>query len=229
MVIKVSACFTQIFAMGLLFNKKAYLRDPWNILDFVIVVSAYITILLQNSTVNLNVLRSFRVLRPLKTASRLEGLRIIISALVAALPLLIDTIWILLFFFLLFAIAGLQLFQGALRNRCLAPDGSVHVDDHICGGAYTCPSGFTCTADVHNPAGGVNNFDNIFNSLITVFQCVTLEGWGSIMDNLWNSSNVTATIFFVPLVFIGAFFLLNLTLAVIKSKFTDAHTKKKKK
>ena len=47
------------------------------------------------------------------------------------------------------------------------------------------------------------------------------------MDNLWNSMNVSAVIFFVPLVFIGAFFLLNLTLAVIKSKFTDAHTKKR--
>ena len=29
--------------------------------------------------------------------------------------------------------------------------------------------------------------------------------------------------YFVPLVFVGAFFLLNLTLAVINSKFTEAH------
>ena len=74
---------------------------------------------------------------------------------------------------------------------------------------------------MHNLAGGVNNFDNIFNSIITVFQCVTLEGWGFIMDSLWKAMNVSAVIFFVPLVIIGAFFLLNLTLAVIKSKFTD--------
>ena len=105
----------------------------------------------------------------------------------------------------------------------------VHIDDEVCGGAYICPSGYYCRSDVHNPPGGVNNFDNIFNSLITIFQCVTLEGWGTIMDNVWKSSNLTITLFFVPLVFIGAFFLLNLTLAVIKSKFTDAHTKKKKR
>ena len=41
-----------------------------------------------------------------------------------------------------------------------------------------------------------------------------------------------AFLFFVPMVFIGAFFLLNLTLAVIKNKFTEtmtetAETKKK--
>ena len=57
--------------------------------------------------------------------------------------------------------------------------------------------------------------------MITIFQCVTLEGWGSVMDKLWQGMGPPAVVFFVPLVFIGAFFLLNLTLAVIKSKFSD--------
>ena len=35
-------------------------------------------------------------------------------------------------------------------------------------------------------------------------------------------------IFFVPMVMIGAFFLLNLTLAVINSKFTEAHNEQQK-
>ena len=62
------------------------------------------------------------MLRPLRTISRFEGLRILISALLTALPLLLDTIWILLFFFLIFAIAGLQLFMGVLRKRCVNED-----------------------------------------------------------------------------------------------------------
>ena len=57
--------------------------------------------------------------------------------------------------------------------------------------------------------------------MITIFQCVTLEGWGGVMDKLWQGMGAPAVVFFVPLVFIGAFFLLNLTLAVIKSKFSD--------
>jgi hypothetical protein len=36
-------------------------------------------------------------------------------------------------------------------------------------------------------------------------------------------------LFFVPLVLIGAFFLLNLTLAVINSKFTEEHNKQQAK
>ncbi len=34
----------KILGLGFLFNKGAYLRDPWNILDFIIVMSAYLTI-----------------------------------------------------------------------------------------------------------------------------------------------------------------------------------------
>ena len=130
MMLKVSLLKTQICGLGFAFNKGAYIRDPWNILDFVIVISGYMTIFFQNASFKINVLRSFRVLRPLRTARRLEGLRILISAILAALPLLLSTIWILLFFFLLFAIAGLQLFQGALRKRCVSKDTDVvHADD----------------------------------------------------------------------------------------------------
>lgn len=49
------------------------------------------------------------------------------------------------------------------------------------------------------------------------------------MIMLMKSFNAFAIIFFVPLVFIGAFFLLNLTLAVIKSKFTEKHNDRKNK
>ena len=45
---------------------------------------------------------------------------------------------------------------------------------------------------------------------------------------LQKSFNSLSFLFFVPLVFIGAFFLLNLTLAVIKSKFTEEHNNRKK-
>jgi hypothetical protein len=34
----------KIVGLGFLLNEGAYLRDPWNILDFIIVSSAYLTI-----------------------------------------------------------------------------------------------------------------------------------------------------------------------------------------
>ena len=97
----------KIIGLGFVFGKGTYLRDPWNILDFFIVISAYLAILkISGGFVDISVLRSFRVLRPLRTVSGIEGLRVIVSALLNSLPLLRDTLLILQFFFLIFAIAG---------------------------------------------------------------------------------------------------------------------------
>jgi hypothetical protein len=62
----------------------------------------------------------------------------------------------------------------------------------------------------------MTNFDNFLFAMLAVFQCVTLEGWSHIMISIQKAFSPWVIIYFVPLVFIGAFFLLNLTLAVIK-------------
>jgi len=105
----------KIVSLGFIVNDGSYLRDAWNILDFVIIASGYLGMFLSGSGVNLSVLRSFRVIRPLRTISSVQGLRIIVSSLINAVPLLRDSILVLMFFFLIFAIAGCQLFTGALK------------------------------------------------------------------------------------------------------------------
>jgi hypothetical protein len=212
----------KITGMGFVLNKNSYLRDSWNILDFVIVASAYLQLLL-SSGANLSVLRSFRVLRPLRTISGIEGLRVIVSALMKAVTLLVDTAIVLFFFFIIFSIAGVQLWTGILKQRCVNENtGIMHVDDIICG-SVSCPSGYFCGKTNENPNYGVTNFDNIGYSILVVFQSVTLEGWSVIMIQVQKAFNIISLVFFIPLVFIGAFFLLNLTLVVIHSKFSDEH------
>lgn len=95
----------------------------------------------------------------------------------------------------------------------------------ICGGSVDCPAGYFCGKAMGNPNHGVTNYDNIFYALLTTFQCVTLEGWSDIMVTMGHASTSFVFLFYVPLVLIGAFFLLNLTLAVINSSFTDTHRK----
>ena len=97
----------KIFALGFISTSCAYLRDYWNILDFIIIVSGYIPFIFGSSSMNLSVLRALRVLRPLRTISSIDQLRRILSALFAALPLLKDTLIIFIFFFMILAIAGL--------------------------------------------------------------------------------------------------------------------------
>lgn len=127
-------------------------------------------------------LRVFRVLRPLKTISSVKGLKVLIVAVISALPLLKDTITILLFFFIIFAIATTQMFNGMLKQRCIAiQTGRVHEDDIICNpNQDSCPGGYFCAKGGANPNYGVTNFDNVPYAILAVFQCVTLEGWSEI-------------------------------------------------
>jgi hypothetical protein len=58
--------------------------------------------------------------------------------------------------------------------------------------------------------------------MLTVFQSVTLEGWTSIMVMVSHVWGYFSLLMFIPMVFIGAFFLLNLTLAVLNSKVMES-------
>ena len=121
----------KILGMGLVFAEDAYLRDSWNILDFIIVMSSLLTLFEPAPVMNddgtmptegggLSALRSFRVLRPLRTISSVQGLKLLMGALLSAIPLLRDTLIILLGFFLVFSIAGSQLLSGVLKQRCFS-------------------------------------------------------------------------------------------------------------
>lgn len=158
----------KIVSLGFICNDGSYLRDAWNILDFVIIASGYMGMFLQGSGVNLSALRSFRVIRPLRTISSVAGLRVIVSSLINAMPLLRDSLLVLMFFFLVFAIAGCQLFTGALKNRCFFEETGVIDTDYtpFCGGGNSCRPGYYCAKSNENPANGATNFDNITFALL---------------------------------------------------------------
>ncbi|MEU9027505.1 ion transporter [Streptomyces sp. NPDC048383] len=61
---------------------KAFFRDPWNIFDLVIVASAFVPLLRENTTV----LRLLRLARVLRTARFLPHLRILLVAVGRSLP-----------------------------------------------------------------------------------------------------------------------------------------------
>ena len=69
----------KILALGFVFNPTSYLRNNWNILDFIIVVTGLISQF--DDTQNLNGLRSLRVIRPLRTVSKIKSLKNMVMAL----------------------------------------------------------------------------------------------------------------------------------------------------
>lgn len=62
----------KVLARGFILDKFTYLRDPWNWLDFSVIVMAYLTIVIEDLG-NLSVIRTFRVLRALKTVAIIPG------------------------------------------------------------------------------------------------------------------------------------------------------------
>ena len=68
----------KIIVQGFLFNgKDSYIRNPWNIIDFVIVVFSLISIMAAGVNLKfIKALRMLRVLRPLRMISRNPALKI---------------------------------------------------------------------------------------------------------------------------------------------------------
>lgn len=213
-------CTLKVLGLGLVLPAQAYLKDPWNRLDFIIVLAGWFEVLVQEG-VNLSALRTLRILRPLKSITSIKGIKIILNVLLRSVKPLASTLTILAFFCFVFAILGLQLWVGVLKYRCMdLAQGVVGSDEEICGNVE-CSASQECVKTTHNPNLGASNFDSLPYALLTVFQLLTLEGWGVIMVYLKDSFSGWVIIYFIPLVFFGSFFLINLTLAFIKLKFTD--------
>jgi len=218
----------KIFAMGFLFNQGAYLRDFWNILDFIIVVFGFAEYFNIGKTgFDMKVLRIFRVLRPLRTVTSVEGLRILLTALFSSFHLILDAVIIELFFLSICAIAGLQLWNGSLTKRCKNVITGNFDTTRVCG-AIECPHGFVCEEYGQNPNFGYTNFDDFFSALLTVFTCVTQEGWSDVQQNLINAYGYPSIIFFTIVIIVGSYFVFNFTLAVIKTKVSKIYKKSRK-
>lgn len=110
----------KMVAMGVCCESRcAYIWDLWHVLDLAAVVTAWISLLPITAGSSVVVLRSVRILRPLRTVQRVKGKRILIGSLVASLPSLLDVVELFGFLLLVFGIIGVESFAGRLHYRCV--------------------------------------------------------------------------------------------------------------
>ncbi|NXP47568.1 SCN4A protein, partial [Heliornis fulica] len=107
----------KILSRGFCIDNFTFLRDPWNWLDFMVISMAYITEFVDLG--NISALRTFRVLRALKTITVIPGLKTIVGALIQSVKKLSDVMILTVFCLSVFALIGLQLFMGNLRQKCV--------------------------------------------------------------------------------------------------------------
>ncbi|XP_075215259.1 na channel protein 60E [Lycorma delicatula] len=229
-------------AKGFILNKYTYLRNPWNWLDFVVITSGYATIGMEVG--NLAGLRTFRVLRALKTVSIMPGLKTIINALLHSFKQLAEVMTLTIFCLMVFALFALQVYMGELRNKCVQRfNGTFESHSHwkewisnetnwiyveeepmLCGnmtGARHCPPEYVCLRVGENPNHGYTNFDNFLWSMLTTFQLITLDYWENVYNMVLASCGPLSVIFFTVVVFFGSFYLINLMLAVVALSYEE--------
>ena len=69
---------------------------------------------------------------------------------------------------------------------------------------------------------GFTNFNNLISSLTTIFQVITKSGWVDIMYTLMDAERSwIVCLYFISIVVLGAFFLLQLVVAILSDGLGD--------
>uniref|UniRef100_A0A665VNP0 Sodium channel protein n=1 Tax=Echeneis naucrates TaxID=173247 RepID=A0A665VNP0_ECHNA len=241
----------KITARGFCIDGFTFLRDPWNWLDFMVISMAYITEFVDLG--NVSALRTFRVLRALKTISVIPGLKTIVGALIQSVKKLSDVMILTVFCLSVFALIGLQLFMGNLRHKCVIwpinttesylANGSKgfdwdeyimnetnfyflpgQLDALLCGNSSDsgrCPEGYMCMKAGRNPNYGYTSFDSFGWAFLALFRLMTQDFWENLYMLTLRAAGKTYMIFFVLVIFVGSFYLVNLILAVVAMAYEE--------
>eukprot|EP00063_Salmo_salar_P041143 XP_014015978.1 PREDICTED: voltage-dependent N-type calcium channel subunit alpha-1B-like isoform X10 [Salmo salar] len=221
----------KIIALGFAFHKGSYLRNGWNVMDFVVVLTGMLATV--GADFDLRTLRAVRVLRPLKLVSGIPSLQVVLKSIMKAMVPLLQIGMLLFFAILMFAIIGLDFYMGKFHRTCFRTDTGEQAAEFPCGmeaPARTCENGTVCQEYWIGPNYGITNFDNILFAILTVFQCITMEGWVDILYNANDASgNTWNWLYFIPLIIIGSFFMLNLVLGVLSGEFAKERERVEKR
>nr|XP_055198648.1 voltage-dependent L-type calcium channel subunit alpha-1D [Nyctereutes procyonoides] len=241
--------FLKIIAYGLLLHPNAYVRNGWNLLDFVIVIVGLFSVILEQLTketeggnhssgksggFDVKALRAFRVLRPLRLVSGVPSLQVVLNSIIKAMVPLLHIALLVLFVIIIYAIIGLELFIGKMHKTCFFADSDIIAEEDpapcaFSGNGRQCAAnGTECRSGWVGPNGGITNFDNFAFAMLTVFQCITMEGWTDVL--YWVNDAIGwewPWVYFVSLIILGSFFVLNLVLGVLSGEFSKEREKAK--
>ncbi|XP_003786245.1 sodium channel protein type 4 subunit alpha [Otolemur garnettii] len=272
----------KMLARGFCIDDFTFLRDPWNWLDFSVIVMAYVTEFVDLG--NISALRTFRVLRALKTITVIPGLKTIVGALIQSVKKLSDVMILTVFCLSVFALVGLQLFMGNLRQKCVrwpppfndtnitwygndtwydndtwysndtwhgsdtwisndtwagnyTFDWEAYISDEgnfyflegsndalLCGNssdAGHCPEGYECIKAGRNPNYGYTSYDTFSWAFLALFRLMTQDYWENLFQLTLRAAGKTYMIFFVVIIFLGSFYLINLILAVVAMAYAE--------
>ncbi|KAM7370577.1 hypothetical protein PAMP_010109 [Pampus punctatissimus] len=190
---------------------------------------------------------------------------------------MVDVMILTVFALAVFALVGLQLFMGNLRQKCVRwpietnettveffnitsifnntlsfnntmgvndtahsnstfnfveyienPENQYYLegslDALICGNssdAGRCPEGYTCMKAGRNPNYGYTSFDSFGWAFLALFRLMTQDYWENLFQLILRAAGKTYMLFFVVVIFLGSFYLINLILAVVAMAYDE--------
>lgn len=161
--------FTVEVALRFFAHRESYFKSGWNVFDFIIVMSSLLA-----ATSGLSAIRAFRVLRVLRVVTVIPRMRLVVSALLDAIPGIASVGIVIILIVYVFAVIAANLYGPA------------------------------------HPA----IFGDVFTSMYTLFQVMTLEGWPDIAAEV-GATHPRAWVFFLAFVLIATFTMLNLFVAIV--------------
>eukprot|EP01061_Rhynchopus_euleeides_P016512 TRINITY_DN27829_c0_g1_i1.p1 TRINITY_DN27829_c0_g1~~TRINITY_DN27829_c0_g1_i1.p1 ORF type:complete len:2107 (+),score=785.44 TRINITY_DN27829_c0_g1_i1:334-6321(+) len=217
---------TKILAWGFL----GFFLDKWNVMDAVVVITSVIGLFVTP-------LRSFRSLRVLRlvTAGSAE-MKVVLQSVLAAMPAIQHVIFVSTMVWFIFAVVGVSLFKGALY-QCTNPNITREVD---CNGFFYREEqeafGVSYQLSVARWQQTYFNFDDVFESMFSLFQISVGEGWRDMLYRTmdapgpgkgpqFNSNWLAASLFYVAFIVLGQFFFLNLFIGVLIQSFAIVKAK----
>ncbi|XP_039378627.1 sodium channel protein type 5 subunit alpha-like isoform X3 [Mauremys reevesii] len=237
----------KVLASGFVWNQFTFLRDPWNIVDLIVIVITYVSLFLPEHKVSF--LRIFRIFRSLKAISVIPELKVIVNALIQSIKKLADVMILTVFCLSIFALVGLQLFMGNLKMKCVR--NNTAFDQKLCDDAKIshvkesdicyrmnnsqdvllcrfssepgkeCPENYSCQKIGDNPDFGYTSFDNFGWAFLSVFRLMTQDNWERLYRQTIRTSGKPYMIFFVVVIFLCSFYLFNLILAVVTMAYEE--------
>uniref|UniRef100_A0A8C8I335 Voltage-dependent L-type calcium channel subunit alpha n=1 Tax=Oncorhynchus tshawytscha TaxID=74940 RepID=A0A8C8I335_ONCTS len=230
-------CFLKIVAYGFLFHENAYLRNCWNILDFVCVSWCGGSTREKGGGFDMKALRAFRVLRPLRLVSGVPSLQVVMNSILKSMLPLFHISLLVFFMVTIYAIVGLELFKCKMHKTCYYTGTNIiatveNEKPSPCaqaGNGRRCTiNGTDCRAGWAGPNNGITHFDNLGFAMLTVYQCITTQGWTDVL--YWVNDAIGMEwpwMYFLTLILVGSFFVLNLVLGVLSGEFTKEREKGK--
>uniref|UniRef100_A0A1I8HUE9 Sodium channel protein n=1 Tax=Macrostomum lignano TaxID=282301 RepID=A0A1I8HUE9_9PLAT len=171
-------------------------------------------------------MRTLRALRPLRAVSRWEGMKVVVNALIQAIPSIFNVLLVCLVFWLIFSIMGVQLFGGQFY-KCVDSNNE-RVSADLVPNKEACEA---MAAAFHNVSWENSriNFDNFLNGYLALFQIATYKGWIPIIADAVDitgpnnqpirDASTSMYLFFVLFIIFGSFFTLKLFIGVIIDNF----------